>query len=101
MDDNASVHRSALTEAWKQTNNLPTFFWPPQSPDLNPIENVWLYLKNYVKKNISKIKTVNDLRTELLRGWNKLFVTYLQSLYSTLPRQCRQVLRSKGYIAKY
>ena len=64
MDGNASVHRSSLTEVWKQANNLPTFFWSPQSPDLNPIENVWLHLKNYVKKNISKIKIVNDL-TEL------------------------------------
>jgi mannose-6-phosphate isomerase-like protein (cupin superfamily) len=40
MDGNASVHRSVLTEAWRQDNNLPTFFWSPQSPDLNPIENV-------------------------------------------------------------
>jgi hypothetical protein len=37
QDDNASIHRSQQTETWKRQNNIPSFFWPPQSPDLNPI----------------------------------------------------------------
>ena len=89
-----SVHRSALTEAWKQANNLPTFFWSPHWECMVAFEKLCEkeYLKNQDRQWLDG--------TELLRGWNKLPVTYLQSLYSTLPRRCRQVLRSKGYITK-
>ena len=101
QEDNASIHRSAHTEAWKRRNGIPVFVWPPQSPDLNPIENVWLALKIHVKKNLRNIKTVADLREALLASWNQLTLAYLHSRYDSLPRRCQQVLRRKGHITKY
>ena len=41
--------------------------WSPQSPDLNPIENVWRILKSRVKKH--KCKTAAALRTAILEEW--------------------------------
>lgn len=101
QEDNASIHRSAYTEDWKKRQRIPAFFWPPQSPDLNPIENVWNALKNYVKKHLRDIHTTADLRGSLTTCWNGLSLVYLRSLYSSLPRRCQQVLRMKGHITKY
>ena len=70
------------------------FFWPPQSHDLNPIENVWFVLKNHVKRNIFYIKNTEDLKNHLQAAWNILTVAYLQSLYRTIPKGYRQVLIS-------
>jgi transposase len=67
MDDNCPVHRSQETE--KQYSAI---FWPPQSPDLNPIENVWLVLKNHVKRWIFNIYTTDDLKRELQYAWENL-----------------------------
>ena len=53
QDDNAPYHRSRVDEEWKRQNQLTQLIWPAQSPDLTPIENVWLLKKNKIKNRLS------------------------------------------------
>ena len=80
-----------------------THLWPTQSPDLNIIENVWKVLKIpvQVQKRLREIKNADDLRRVVLDIWTGLGLHYIRSLYDSIPRRIRCVLRSRGQITKY
>jgi hypothetical protein len=101
QDDNAPPHASRQTNLWKETNEIPMISWPAQSPDLNIIANVWLLMKNTVKKNMRDINTVHDLKRVLLRTWKSIPLMYIQNLYSSISKRLRVGIRSKGHITKY
>jgi transposase len=45
VHDNASVHTATTTLDWLRDHFIPLLLdWPPYSPDLNPIENIWYRL---------------------------------------------------------
>lgn len=44
MQDNSPVHTCSKTMALLARQNFELMDWPPLSPDLNPIENVWSYM---------------------------------------------------------
>ena len=48
--DNATFHRKGRLRIMAEKANCTVIFLPPYSPDLNPIENYWAWLKNRLRK---------------------------------------------------
>ena len=76
----------------KSDRVLHQMIWPPQSPDLNPIEMVWDQLDRRVKENQP---TSAQLLWEVLQdGWKTIPGDYIMKLIEK-PRVCKAVIKAK------
>ena len=68
--------------------------WPAQSPDCNPIENVWGLMKVRLRqrKIVSKFGLIRAIKEE----WRALGVEYAEKLAQSCARRCQAVLANNG-----
>jgi transposase len=52
MQDNDPKHTSRLAKAFFSDNNINWWKTPPESPDCNPIENLWHEMKEYLRREV-------------------------------------------------
>jgi len=100
MQDGAPCHRSCSTMEFLDKENVCLLSdWPAQSPDLNIIENMWAELK----KRLGKYHPIpkEDLWAVIEKEWYAIPNAYVRSLYASLPRRLRHVLKNKGLNSKY
>jgi len=96
MEDGAPVHKAKLSAvflAQAKINKLPN--WPPQSPDLNPIENVWKILKTNVQE-LYDPKSVSEMQEALKQAWNNFPNQTLINIIKSMPQQMQAVLDADG-----
>ena len=78
----------------EQQQVLKIMTWPPQSPDLNPIELLWDQLDRQVRKSCPLSQ--KDLWKKLQEEWQKITKTTLDKLVARLPKLCEAVIKNKG-----
>lgn len=97
--DNDPKHKANETRLYLLYNCPKVLETPPQSPDLNPIENLWEQLDARVRKHT--ITNKNQLKEVLIQEWNGIEAEVTQKLVNSMPNRLKMVLENKGYPTKY
>lgn len=98
QQDGARCHTSAVTTQWLD-DNIPTYIkpkdWPPNSPDLSPIENLWSILSSSVYRD-PEPKDVAQLKRRLQHAWRSIKVETLKTMIDSMPKRIQAVIKLKG-----
>ena len=84
--DNCSVHHTAKVRYLLQQVGILVLYLPPYSPDLNPAEEAFSFVKSYLKKH--------DL---LLQSGASLSVLVQAVFNSITAEQCNSWITDSGY----
>lgn len=99
QQDNATSHSAQRTRNWLNNNGVIPMNWPPNSPDLNPIENIWSFLKQQVdQREIHGFQQLNDVATDI---FNSLPQDFILQLIASMPRRVQAVLDKHGGHTNY
>jgi len=101
MQDNAPCHKAKLIIDYFEENHIETLNWPPQSPDLNPIENLWNWITRKLESEFPFPTTREQLIGYVMEIWDKIPEKIVETLCESVPRRLSEVLRMKGRPTKY
>lgn len=99
QQDNDPNHTAADVKMWIAYNTPHMLNTTPQSPDINPIENLWDYLEKRLRSH--EISNKSQLKNLLLSEWQQISPGYTRKLVYSMPNRLNEVLRLKGYPTKY
>lgn len=99
QQDNAPCHNALPVRNWLQQEGVNVMAWPPQSPDLNPIETMWGQIKRAVGRR--NFDSKQALWEAVADEWNKITMDQRIKLVESMPRRCKEVLKQNGMATKY
>ena len=95
MEDGAKVHKGKA-KLPRLNKGIRGFNWPPSSPDLNPIEKVWRWMKEEITKIIDLLTTIEDLKRVLQELWDRVRPEDYRYYTERLTCKLEDVIKVRG-----
>ncbi|KAG0973798.1 hypothetical protein G6F29_012625 [Rhizopus arrhizus] len=101
-NDNDPKHTSKLVKEYLEQQSYNILEWPAQSPDLNPIENMWSLLKRRLNDYETAPKGMDELYGLVTKVWYDLMKPEeCQKVIETMPKRIMQCIKNKGHWTDY
>lgn len=97
--DNDPKHTAKCVKSYLEKQSFETMSWPAQSPDLNPIENLWAIIEYRLRDR--RCSSAQDLYSAIKTEWERLEPSLLENLIESMHRRCQAVIDSNGFPTKY
>lgn len=100
MHDKAPCHTARRVSQFIRENRLTVLDWPGNSPDLNPIENLFGILKDRLSRET--ILTRDEMVERVRHHWTReITMANVKKLIDSMPRRIQSVITARGGITKY
>ena len=73
--------------------------WPPNSPDMNPIEHVWPLVCQKLSGKVFQGR--DDLWAALQQAFHSLTTSQIKHLYNSMPSRLQALAKAKGGHTRY
>jgi len=101
MDDGAKYHTSKIVQEYEKALFIHRMWWPAQSPNLNPIENLWRIIKLRISKRRHRIQSISEMEEVIREEWAKLTPNDWQKCIKSIEKRCRLILKARGGAINY
>ncbi len=99
QQDLAPAHTAKGTKSWFNDHGVTVLDWPANSPDLNPIENLWGIVKR--KMRDTRPNDADELKATVKETWASIPPQQCHKLITSMPRRIEAVIKAKGAPTKY
>ncbi len=99
QQDLAPAHTAKGTKSWFNDHGVTVLDWPANSPDLNPIENLWGIVKR--KMRDTRPNNADDTKAAIKATWASIPPQKCHKLITSMPRQIEAVIKAKGAPTKH
>ena len=99
QQDNDPKHKSRLAQQLLSSEVPEVIDWPSNSPDANPVENLWSIMKRRVEKR--KPTNLVELNKFLHEEWVNIDVVVLNHSIDSMKSRCLELIKSKGERINY
>ncbi len=94
QQDLAPAHTAKSIKSWLNDHGVGVPDWPANSPDLNPIKNLWDIIKRKMRNK--RPKNADELKATVKETWASIPPQQCHKLITSMPRRIEAVIKAKG-----
>ncbi|CAJ0959493.1 unnamed protein product [Ranitomeya imitator] len=94
QQDWTPIHTAKSTNTWFTNNSITVLDWPANSPDLNPIDNLWSIVKR--KMRDTRPNNADELKAAIKATSASITPQQHHRLIASMPRRIDAVIDAKG-----
>jgi transposase len=96
--DNAPCHTARSIRAFLAEQNMQVLDWPPQSPDLSPIEWMWNVIKMKLKALNPRPRTKEGIIEAVYQIWTDMNPEIGKKVCMTFRKRMEECINKKGHL---
>ena len=99
--DNDPKHTAKSIKTLLAGKQYSLLTWPPQSPDMNPIEHIWSLVKRRLNDFTTPPSGITELWERVQHIWNQVTPEDCLKVIESMPRRIEALLKARGKWTEY